>query len=182
MKIAYLDCFSGVSGDMFVGSLLDAGLSIEELRKALSGLNLSGWTISAKKEDRNSIFGTRFSVTVNEDDHKARHLKDIKAIVKNSGLPDSVVKSSISLFERLAMIEGEIHHISPDKVHFHEVGAIDSIIDIVSSVIGIHFLGIEKLFVSTVPVGKGIIDSAHGNIPVPSPATMALLKLSLIHI
>jgi len=176
MKIAYLDCFSGVSGDMFVGSLLDAGLLIEELREALSGLNLSGYTISAKKEDRNSIFGTRFSVTVNEDDHKARHLKDIKAIVKNSGLPHSVVNSSISIFQKLAMIEGEIHHISPDKVHFHEVGAIDSIIDIVSTVIGIHLLGIEKLFVSTIPVGKGIIDSAHGNIPVPSPATMALLK------
>jgi len=176
MKIAYLDCFSGVSGDMFVGSLLDAGLPVEELERIISGLNLNGYKISAKKEGRNNIFGTRFSVSVHEEDQKARYLKDIKEILKGSDIPLTVVEKCISIFEKLAMTEGEIHHISPDEVHFHELGAVDSIIDIVASVLGIYLLGIEKLFVSRIPLGKGIITSAHGKIPVPTPATIALLK------
>ncbi|MBC8457720.1 MAG: nickel pincer cofactor biosynthesis protein LarC, partial [Deltaproteobacteria bacterium] len=176
MKIAYLDCFSGVSGDMFVGSLLDAGLPIEELESIISGLNIDGYKISAKKEERNNIFGTRFSVFLQEEDQKARYLKEIKEILESSNLPSSVIERCILIFERLAITEGEIHHISPDEVHFHELGAVDSIIDIVAAVVGIHLLAIEKLFVSRIPVGTGIIISAHGNIPVPTPATIALLK------
>jgi uncharacterized protein (TIGR00299 family) protein len=176
MKIAYLDCFSGVSGDMFVGSLLDAGLPFEELKRALSGLNLEGYTIAATKEGRNNIFGTRFHVSLTEKDQKARHLKDIKEIITSGDIPLAVVEKCISIFEKLATIEGKIHHISPDEIHFHEVGAVDSIIDIVGSVVGMHLLGIEKLFVSRMPVGKGIITSAHGKIPLPSPATIALLE------
>ncbi|MFO8163215.1 MAG: nickel pincer cofactor biosynthesis protein LarC [Thermodesulfobacteriota bacterium] len=176
MKIAYLDCFSGVSGDMLVGSLLDAGLSIEELEKILSGLNVNGYKISAEKEGRNNIFGTKFSVSLQEEDQQARYLKDIKKIIRNSEIPLAIVETCISIFEKLAKTESEIHHISPDEIHFHEVGAIDSIIDIVASVAGIYLLGIEKLFVSKIPVGKGMITSAHGNIPLPSPATIALLE------
>jgi len=176
MKIAYLDCFSGVSGDMLVGSLLDAGLPFEELERIISGLNLDGYTISAKKEGRNNIFGTRFHVSLKEKHQKARHLKDIKEIITRGDIPLAVVEKCISIFEKLAITEGEIHHISPDEVHFHEVGAVDSIIDIVASVVGIYLLGIEKLFVSRMPVGKGIITSAHGKIPLPSPATIALLE------
>ena len=176
MKIAYLDCFSGVSGDMFIGSLLDAGLPFEELLHIISGLHLSGYNISANKEGRNNIFGTRFSVSLREKDQKPRYLKDIKEIITNGDIPVTVVEKCLSIFERLAMTEGAIHHISPDEVHFHEVGAVDSIIDIVASVAGIHLLGIEKLFASKIPVGKGMIESAHGGIPLPSPATIALLK------
>ena len=176
MKIAYLDCFSGVSGDMLVGSLLDAGLPFEELESIISGLNLDGYTISAKKEERNNLFGTRFHVSLKEKHQKARYLKDIKEIITGGDLPLAVVEKCIAIFEKLAITEGEIHHISPDELHFHEVGAIDSIIDIVGSVVGIYLLGIEKLFVSRIPVGKGIITSAHGKIPLPSPATIALLE------
>jgi len=176
MKIAYLDCFSGVSGDMLVGSLLDAGLPFEELEGIISGLNLDGYTISAKKEGRNNIFGTRFHVSLKEKHQKARYLKDIKEIITSGDIPLAVVEKCISIFEKLAITEGEIHHISPDELHFHEVGAVDSIIDIVGSVVGIYLLGIEKLFVSRMPVGKGIITSAHGKIPLPSPATIALLE------
>jgi uncharacterized protein (TIGR00299 family) protein len=176
MKIAYLDCFSGVSGDMFAGSLLDAGVPIEKLEGIISGLKLEGYKISARKEGRNNIFGTKFSVFLQEEDQKARRLKEIKEILKSSSLPSSVVERCILIFEKLARTEGEIHNISPHEVHFHELGAVDSIIDIVSAVVGIHLLGIEKLFVSRIPVGTGIIESAHGKIPVPSPATMALLK------
>ena len=176
MKIAYLDCFSGVSGDMLVGSLLDAGLPFEELERIISGLNLDGYTISAKKEGRNNIFGTRFHVSLKEKHQKARYLKDIKEIITSGDIPLAVVEKCISIFEKLAITEGEIHHISPDELHFHEVGAVDSIIDIVGSVVGIYLLGIEKLFVSRMPIGKGIITSAHGRIPLPSPATIALLE------
>ncbi len=176
MKIAYLDCFSGVSGDMFVGSLLDAGLPLEQLEKIISGLNLNGYRISAKKEERNSIFGTKFSVLLQQEDQKARHLKEIKEILKRSDLPLSVIEKCILIFENLASTEGEIHHVSPDEVHFHELGAVDSIIDIVAAIAGIHLLGIQKLFVSRIPVGTGIMTGAHGKIPVPSPATIALLK------
>jgi uncharacterized protein (TIGR00299 family) protein len=176
MKIAYLDCFSGVSGDMFVGSLLDAGLPLERLEKIISGLNLNGYRISAKKEERNSIFGTKFSVLLQQEDQKARHLKEIKEILKRSDLPLSVIEKCILIFENLASTEGEIHHVSPDEVHFHELGAVDSIIDIVAAIAGIHLLGIQKLFVSRIPVGTGIMTGAHGKIPVPSPATIALLK------
>jgi uncharacterized protein (TIGR00299 family) protein len=176
MKIAYLDCFSGVSGDMLVGSLLDAGLPFEELEGIISGLNLDGYMISAKKEGRNNIFGTRFHVSLKGKHQKARYLKDIKEIITSGDIPLAVVEKCISIFEKLAITEGEIHHISPDELHFHEVGAVDSIIDIVASVVGIYLLGIEKLFVSKMPVGKGIITSAHGKIPLPSPATIALLE------
>lgn len=176
MKIAYIDCFSGISGDMFVGSLLDAGLPFEKLETILSGLKISGYKISAKKEGRNNIFGTRFLVSLQEEDQKVRHLDDIKEILKDSDLPLPVIEGSIQVFEKLAIIEGEIHHISPNEVHFHEVGALDSIVDIVATVAGINLLGIEKLFASRIPVGTGMIASAHGKIPVPSPATIALLR------
>ena len=176
MKIAYIDCFSGISGDMFVGSLLDAGLPFEKLETILSGLKISGYKISAKKEERNNIFGTRFLVSLQEEDQKVRHLDDIKEILKDSDLPLPVIEGSILVFEKLAIIEGEIHHISPNEVHFHEVGALDSIVDVVATVAGINLLGIEKLFASRIPVGTGMIASAHGKIPVPSPATIALLR------
>jgi uncharacterized protein (TIGR00299 family) protein len=176
MKIAYLDCFSGVSGDMLVGSLLDAGLPFEELESIISGLNLDGYTISAKKEERKNLFGTRFNVSLKEKHQKARYLKDIKEIISRSNLPLEVSEKCISIFEKLAIAEGEIHRISPDELHFHEVGAVDSIIDIVGSVVGMYLLGIENLFSSRIPIGKGIITSAHGKIPLPSPATIALLK------
>jgi len=177
MKIAYLDCFSGVSGDMFVGSLLDAGLSAESIEEIIAGLKIDGFTISSAKEGRNHIFGTKFSVAFNDDVHQPpRHLKEIKGVLRSSDLPPQIVETCISVFERLAAVEAAIHHMNPDEVHFHEVGAVDSIIDVVASVAGIHLLGIEKLFVSRIPVGSGMIESAHGIIPVPSPATVALLK------
>jgi len=177
MKIAYFDCFSGVSGDMFVGSLLDAGLSTEGIEEIIAGLKIDGFTISSAKESRNHIFGTRFSVVLNNDVHQpSRHLKDIKGILRSSDLPAQIIERSISVFERLAAAEAAIHHMDLEEVHFHEVGAVDSIIDVVASVTGMHLLGIEKLFASRIPVGSGMIESAHGIIPVPSPATVALLK------
>jgi uncharacterized protein (TIGR00299 family) protein len=177
MKIAYLDCFSGVSGDMFVGSVLDAGLSAESMEEIIAGLKIDGFTISSAKESRNHIFGTKFSIALKDDVRQpSRHLKDIEGILRSSDLPPQIIETSISVFERLAAAEAAIHHMNLEEVHFHEVGAVDSIIDVVASVAGMYLLGIEKLFVSRIPVGSGMIDSAHGIIPVPSPATVALLK------
>ena len=176
MKIAYLDCFSGVSGDMFVGSLLDAGLPFEQLERSILGLKLNGYRIAAKKEERNNIFGTKFSVSLEQEDQGVRHLKEIKALLKGSDLHPSVIERCILIFEKLATTEGEIHHISPDEVPFHEPDAVASIIGIVAAVLGIHLFGIEKVFVSRVPVGTGIMTGVHGKVPVPTPVTIALLK------
>lgn len=176
MKIAYLDCFSGVSGDMFVGSLVDAGLKIEELQKILSGLNLHGYKIWTTKEERNSIHGTKFNVSIQNIDNKSRHLRDITTLLYKSNLPSPIIEKSIQIFKRLAAVEGKIHNVSPNDIHFHEVGAVDSIIDIVASVAGVYLLNIERMAASKIALGSGIIDSAHGKIPLPSPATMEFLK------
>ena len=176
MKIAYLDCFSGVSGDMFVGSLLDAGLPFEELEGSISGLKLNGYKIAAKKEERNNVFGTRFSVSLHEEDRGVRHLKEIKALLKGSDLPPSVIERCILIFEKLAMTEGEIQHISPDEVPFHEPDAVASIVDMVAAVLGVRLLGIEKVFVSRIPVGTGITTGIQGKVSLPMPATIALLR------
>jgi pyridinium-3,5-bisthiocarboxylic acid mononucleotide nickel chelatase len=176
MKIAYLDCFSGISGDMFVGSLIDAGLHIEKLQKILSGLSLDGYKIWATKEERNSIHGTKFNVSIQKNDNKSRHLEDITTLLYKSNLPSPIIEKSIHIFKRLAVVEGKIHNVSPHHIHFHEVGALDSIIDIVAAVAGVYLLNIEKMLASKIALGSGIIDSAHGKIPVPSPATMEFLK------
>ena len=191
MKTAYLDCFSGLSGDMFLGSLLDAGFSFEQLKQCLQTLPFHGYELEVKREMRNRISGTRFSVHLDVAHHKKiehknhghqnnhpenRGLKAIREIIDQGDLTDSVKKKSMALFESLARVEGHIHNLPPDQVHFHEVGAVDSIIDIVGSVYALETLGIERLLVSPLPLGSGFIKTAHGRIPVPAPATLALLK------
>lgn len=176
MKIAFLDCFSGLSGDMFVGSLLDAGLPFEELEGSISGLKLNGYKITAKKEGRNNVFGTRFLVSLQEENRGVRYLKEIKALLKGSDLPPSVIERCILIFEKLAMTEGEIQHISPDEVPFQEPDAIASIVHMVAAVLGVHLLGIEQVFVSRIPVGTGITTGSQGKVSLPTPATIALLK------
>ena len=176
MKTAYLDCFSGVSGDMFLGSLLDAGLPFHELRERLLTLPINGYQIETKREARNQIFGTRFLVSLDEgrDDH--RGLRAIREVISQGDLPETVKEKSIQIFESLAKVEGEIHNRPPEEIHFHEVGAVDSIIDIVGTVWALERLDIGSLCVSALPLGSGFVMTAHGKIPVPAPATIALLK------
>ena len=176
MKIAYLDCFSGISGDMFLGALLDAGLELEELSKALGTLPLDGYSLEMKQEKRGSLFGTLFMVKVDKERQKHRGLKDIVKIIRAGGLSQEVQERSIQVFESIAQEEGRIHKRPPDEVHFHEVGAVDSIIDIVGSVFGIECLGIASISASSLPLGSGFVKTQHGRIPVPAPATIALLK------
>ncbi len=175
-KIAYLDCFSGISGDMFLGALLDAGLSFEDLKKELSSLPLDGYGLEMKPEMKGSLSATRFMVNVEKEGHTHRHLADIREIIRAGSLSRGVQEKSIRIFESIAREEGKIHNHAPEEVHFHEVGAVDSIIDILGAVFGMECLGIDTLYASSLPVGSGFVETDHGRIPVPAPATMALLE------
>ncbi len=176
MKTAYLDCFSGISGDMFVGALLDAGLELRVLQEALDGLRLSGVRVEASRESRNHIRGTRFVVRVDEGAQPERSHKDIQRVIGESGLSERVKTLSLAVFQALAEAEGRIHARPVEEVHFHEVGAADSIVDIVGAVFGVHALGIERICCSALPLGSGFVKSRHGIIPVPAPATLEILK------
>lgn len=176
MTIAYLDCFSGISGDMFLGSLLDAGVPFDELKERLGTLPLHGYRIEIKREARSQIFGTRFLVTMEGGGHEHRGLKAIREIIARGDLSESVKEKSMLIFESLARVEGKIHNQQPEDVLFHEVGAVDSIIDIVGTMYALEYLDVKTVFASHLPLGSGFTGSAHGKIPVPAPATVALLK------
>ena len=193
MKIAYFDCFSGISGDMILGACVDAGLDINLLKEQLAQLHLQGYEISAEKVKRAGICGIKVHVTVFPEDkhkhiqgshshHHNSHLKlsDIRTIIEKSNLHTDVKVDSIKIFNRLAEVEAKVHSTSTEKVHFHEVGAIDSIIDIVGSVIAVKQLGIEKIYFSPIPTGHGYTKCEHGTFPVPAPATAELLKTHLL--
>lgn len=176
MKIAYLDCFSGISGDMFIGALLDAGLSFEDLDKKIQDLPFDSFHLEMKQEARSQIFGTRFVVKTEGQEQVPRNLEVIRNIIRKGSLSSGVKDKSVRIFEELAGVEGKIHNKPPEEVHFHEVGAVDSIIDIVGTVYGLERLGITSLFVSSLPLGSGFVETAHGRIPIPAPATTALLE------
>lgn len=181
MKIAYLDCFSGISGDMFLGALLDAGLAFNDLKETLHTLPLDGYSLEVKREKRDDLFGTRFVVQVENEKQISRGLTDIKKIIQAGSLTKGIKDKSIEIFEAIAQEEGKIHNCPPEEVHFHEVGAVDSIIDIVGTVFGIEFLGIASISASSLPLGSGFVKTQHGRIPVPAPATIALLKGIPVH-
>lgn len=175
MKVAYIDCFSGIAGDMMLGALLDLGVEHSFLKKELKKLLLTGYTIDIKPVECNHIAATDVNVIVKEQSPH-RNLSDIIDLIHQSKLESQVKKLSLQIFKNLATAEAHVHRIPLDEVHFHEVGAVDSIIDIVGSVIGITSLGIEKLYCSPVPLGHGFVTCAHGILPLPAPATVELLK------
>jgi hypothetical protein len=175
MKVAYFDCFSGVSGNMILGALLDAGLPLEELQAELNKLPFSGYQISVKRVQKLGLFGTHVEVKV-EENPEPRHLSDILDILNQSTLEPFLKDRAGQIFQRIAQVEAEIHRMPLEEVHFHEIGAVDSIVDIVGAVCGLYRLGIEKIYVSRFTLGKGFVDCAHGRIPLPAPATLALLK------
>jgi uncharacterized protein (TIGR00299 family) protein len=176
MTLAYFDCFSGISGDMTLGALVDAGVSIDALRSELAKLGLPGYEITAGKVKRSGIAATKVNVVIDQKNQKSRHLSDILAIVNGSSLSPSIKEKSIRIFTRLAEAEARVHGTTPDKIHFHEVGAVDSIVDIVGSVIGLELLGISRIMASPVNVGSGTVRTAHGLLPIPAPATVEMLK------
>jgi len=175
MRIAYFDCFSGVSGDMILGALIDAGADLHKLESELGKLKISGFTLKAEKTTRKGISGTRFFVDADHS-HAERHLTDIERIMDNSGLADDIKAKAKAIFRDLAEVEAKIHNTNPGDVHFHEIGGLDSIVDVVGSLIVMKMLGIETMYASRIPVGTGFVECDHGVLPLPAPATLELLK------
>jgi pyridinium-3,5-bisthiocarboxylic acid mononucleotide nickel chelatase len=175
MKLAYFDCFSGISGDMTLGALVDAGCPIEYLRSELLSLQVPGWTLSAEKVWKNGMAATYVKVQT-EDQQKHRSLSAILEILQASKLAPQVRDRATAIFQKLGQAEAFVHDAPLEKIHFHEVGAVDAIIDIVGACLGFDALGIAKFASSPINVGGGTVKMAHGILPVPAPATARLLQ------
>jgi pyridinium-3,5-bisthiocarboxylic acid mononucleotide nickel chelatase len=175
MKLAYFDCFSGISGDMTLGALIDAGCPVDLLRSELQSLQVPGWTLTTEKVWKNGMSATYVRVPT-EDQQKHRSLRTILEILKNSRLAPPVRERASRIFQKLGEAEAHVHDAPIEKVHFHEVGAVDAIVDIVGSCIGFQALGIERFACSPLNVGGGTAKMAHGVLPVPAPATARLLQ------
>ncbi|HUL20833.1 MAG TPA: nickel pincer cofactor biosynthesis protein LarC [Thermodesulfobacteriota bacterium] len=176
MRTAYFDCFSGASGDMILGALIDAGLSPRRLREALKRLRIPTVHLKVKKVLKRGISGTRVSVEGGDGKKSHRNLTELLRIVKRSRMETEVKEKSEEIFKRIASAEAKIHGIPTAEVHFHELGGLDSIVDIVGSVWGIRELEIEKIYVSKVNVGGGFVKCEHGILPVPAPAALSLME------
>jgi len=172
----YLDCFSGISGDMFVGALLDLGANFIELKQELQKLRLNGFQVDVTNVKRCGINAKSFVIKVEESARINRTWIEIKSILNNSWLDDVIKERTIELFSILAHTEAEVHGIEPEKVHFHEVGCVDSIIDITSAVICLKSLGIKSIKSSPLPHNRGFVKTEHGKMPLPAPATSLLIK------
>ena len=174
--IGYFDLVSGISGDMMLGCLVDAGWGVDDLRAVVACLKLdpAEWSITVQPVTRGALNATLVQVSAAEGHHH-RHLGDIKRVIESSSLPSTIVSRACAVFERLALAEAKVHNTTPERIHFHEVGAVDAIIDIVGSVAGLEALDISKLYCSPLPLGRGWVESAHGRLPLPAPATLELL-------
>ena len=178
MKTLFFDCFSGASGDMILGALLDAGLPLPELKSALGSLGVEGWDISAAKVVKTGITATKFRVHEADNTgsgHKHYHVAGIKNRIEQSALSAAGKTRAKALFDRLADAEATVHNMPVEKVHLHEVGALDSIIDVVGSVFAMEWFAAERVVVSPLNVGSGTVKTAHGIYPVPAPATLRLV-------
>ena len=176
-RVVYFDCPSGASGDMVLGALVDAGVEIEALRGELQKLGVPGWTLGVREVRRGAFRATKVDVGVDGDaPGEPRHLRDIVAILAASGLAPAVVTAATRIFTRLAEAEARVHGSTVDAVHFHEVGAIDAIVDVTGAVLGLHLLGVEAVHLSPLPLGGGFVESAHGRIPIPGPGTVELMR------
>ena len=176
MTLAYFDCFSGAAGDMIVGALLDAGASIDQVRRNLSLLDVSGYSVEAAKITKQGFAATQFTVHVEPGDQPHRRLRDVLDILKAPALPDRIARQARSIFEKLAAAEAQAHGTDADSVHFHEVGAVDAIVDVVAAVTALDQLEVDRVVCSPICVGSGTVRTAHGELPVPAPGTAVLLK------
>jgi len=175
MKLAYLDLIAGASGDMLLGGLVDAGLPFTELQDALEGLRLPGFRLTCTKVMRGAFAATKLDVRT-DDDAPARHLPEIEAIITASALPAGVQADSLRIFRRMIEAEAAIHNAPIESVHLHELGALDTIVDVTGVLLGLELLGVEQVVCSPVPLGRGMLRGSHGLMPLPAPATVALLR------
>ena len=174
MPIAFFDPFSGASGDMVLGALVDAGLALDDLRAVLTGLDLDGYRITAERMEQHGITGTRVRVHV-DDDQPARDWRVIQDLLMQSDLPEPVRDAALAIFGALAAAEAHVHGADIEHVHFHEVGGVDAIVDIVGAVAGLYLMGVDAVYSGPPALGRGFARSQHGIIPVPAPATAQLL-------
>ena len=175
MKIAYFDLISGASGDMILGALIDAGLPEHRLIEGLAALKIDDFNLKVHRVNKNGFSATKVDVLV-KDDIPERHLRDIEKIIAESELPAQIQQKAIAIFRRLGTVEAGIHGTALEHVHLHELGGVDTIVDVVGALLGLEMLGIEKVSASPVPLGRGFVKGAHGQIPLPAPATVALLE------
>ena len=174
--IAYFDCFSGISGDMILGAFLDLGFPLSELTASLASLKIPKYTLEALPEKRMNLKGTRLRINVKQPGKDEKTFKEIRTMIEGSKINKDVKEKSIDIFSCLAKAEAFIHRKRIDQVHFHEIGAADSIIDIVGSVLGIQYFNIKEIVSSPLPLGNGFIQCGHGTLPLPAPATLEILK------
>jgi len=180
LRAAYFDCYSGISGDMILGAMVDLGVDIKEIRNALKKIDLKGYKLHSKKIQRNGLASTQ--ITVKIENKKRQHspphrsFSDIRKLIDQSTLSSVVKNNSIEIFKRIAKVEAQIHKTTIQKIHFHEIGGADSIVDIVGGVWAIESLNLDIIKSSPLNVGEGFVDCTHGRLPVPAPATLKLLK------
>ncbi len=175
-KILYLDCHSGISGDMFLGAMLDAGFPFETLKDALTALPIDGYQLTFEPFHDKGIQGSRLHVTTTEQEQPSRHFSDIVALLHASSLPSSIRDTAIAVFHTLGEAEAAVHGVTLEEVHFHEVGAIDAIVDITGAAIALDALDIEQVYASPLPFTRGHLRMSHGLMPLPAPATLEILR------
>jgi len=178
MKILYYECFAGISGDMHLGAMIDLGVPEQHLRDSLKKLNIDGYDLAIQKDLKSGISGTKVTVnlTDNNGHHKPRHLKHINQIIDDSTLNDTIKNLSKTMFLHIAEAEAKIHDKTVESIHFHEVGAVDALVDMLGAAICIDYLNPDAIFASEVELGKGFVQCAHGTFPIPAPATLEILK------
>lgn len=190
MKIAYLDTFSGLSGDMMIGALISAGMPLDYLEKELKKLNLENYSLSISTVQKQSITAIKFDVKILEDEfhehhkndahhhshHQSRTYSEIISMIDNSDLSQNVKDISKKIFKVIGEAEAKIHNVKLEEVHFHEIGAIDSIVDIAGCAIGLEYFNVGEVYSSIVPLGRGFVETQHGRMPIPAPATIEILK------
>ncbi len=177
MRILYYDCFAGISGDMNLGAMIDLGVDPEYLKSELQKLHIEGFHLEIQKDIRRGVSGTKATVIIeNPDNEKHRHLRHVEELVNQSSLSPEVKSLSLKIFDLIAVAEGKVHNISKERVHFHEVGALDSIADIVGAAICLNFLKVDKVMAAPIQLGGGMVKCAHGLMPVPAPATTEIVQ------
>ncbi len=176
MRIAYFDCISGISGNMILGGLLDLGVPQSLVEEGLAKLNLEPFEIVSSVGERAHLRGIHVRIRPKGSATKERSFGEIRDLIEKSPLDPGIREASVEPFRRLAEVEGRIHRQKPEEVHFHEVGALDSIVDVIGAAIGMDYLGVDRVYASRIPLGRGMVECRHGMLPVPVPATVELLK------
>jgi uncharacterized protein (TIGR00299 family) protein len=175
VRVAYFDCPSGASGDMLLGALVDAGAPLDDIAAALSGLPVSGYRLEARRLQRAGIAATKIDVLLEDQEQPHRSLSTILGLIRASGLPEGDIARGAAVFTALAEAEAKVHGVGVEEIQFHEIGAVDAIVDVLGVVVALQLLGVEACYVSPLPAGAGTARAAHGEIPVPGPATLELL-------